>query len=95
MNKDACLPAEGMSYFQIKRQDGNVLDLPTLSSSLTFTSNELNDSQFWYLYRLPNSDYGYISSKKNAMNEVLSISLHENFEDNGKNQPLFCFKPVT
>ena len=46
--------------------------------------NHLKDSQFWYLHKEPDSDYGYIGSKLYQSEEkVLSITLGDNVGDNG------------
>ena len=67
-----------MSYLQIKDESDNVLD-----DSLTFSPNELEYNQFWNFYRLPNSEYGYISNQK-YIGKSLSVALGNNFKDNGK-----------
>ena len=68
-------------------------------NSLTWSPNEFKESQFWYLQRQPNSDYGYIGSKKHFDNEkVLSITLGNQFDDNGnciffnEFSMIFCYK---
>ena len=50
--------------------------------------NHLKDSQFFYLQKEPNSDYGYIGSKLyykgiGLEQTVLSITLGDNVGDNG------------
>ena len=89
---------EGMSYFQIKNENGYVLDRvydrATGTSSLIFSPNGLKDSQFWYFYRPPfdnNNGYGFIGSKKWFKNrQVLAISLGEDVKDNGKYGNIGC-----
>ena len=80
-----------MSYFQIKNENGYVLEhvwQGKHKSPLTFSPNGLKDSQFWYLYRPPfynNNGYGFIGSKKYfKKRRVLAISLGDNVEENGK-----------
>ena len=59
---------EIVSYFQIQDTNGNALDATregTHSSSVVmFTKNEFKDSQFWYLSKIPETEYGFIGSKK-------------------------------
>ena len=59
---------ESISYFQIQDSNGNALDATregTHSSSVVmFTQNEFKDSQFWYLSKIPETEYGFIGSKK-------------------------------
>ena len=57
-----------ISYFQIQDSNGNALDATregTHSNSVVmFTQNEFKDSQFWYLSKIPETEYGFIGSKK-------------------------------
>ena len=59
---------ESISYFQIQDTNGNALDAtregPYSSSDVMFTQNEFKDSQFWYLNKIPETEYGFIGSKK-------------------------------
>ena len=59
---------ESISYFQIQDTNGNALDATregTHSNSVVmFTQNEFKDSQFWYLSKIPETEYGFIGSKK-------------------------------
>ena len=59
---------ESISYFQIQDANGNALDatreVPSSSSNVMFTQNEFKDSQFWYLNKIPETEYGFIGSKK-------------------------------
>ena len=83
-----------MMYFQIKNENGYVLERVydrtkgNRTSSLIFSPNGLKDSQFWYFYLPPfdnNNGYGVIGSKKWFKNgKVLAISLGEDVKDNGK-----------
>ena len=80
-----------MSYFQIKNENGYVLDhvwQGKRKSPLIFSPNGLKDSQFWYLYRPPfynNDGYGFIGSKKYfKKRNVLAISLGDDVKKNGK-----------
>ena len=86
-----------MSYFQIKNENGYVLDhvfQGKWRSSLTFSPNELKESQFWYFYRPPfyhNNGYGFIGSKEFfKKRNVLAISLGEDVQDNGKYGNIGC-----
>ena len=70
---------ESISYFQIQDNNGNALDATrdgTHSSSVVmFTQNEFKDSQFWYLSKIPETEYGYIGSKKYiSEDKVLTIT---------------------
>ena len=39
-----------------------------------FTQNEFKDSQFWYLNKIPETEYGFIGSKKYiSEDKVLTI----------------------
>ena len=81
-----------MSYFQIKNENGYVLehvyDPSTRTNSLIFSPNGLKDNQFWYFYLPPfdnNNGYGVIGSKLRFKNgQVLTISLGEDVKKNGK-----------
>lgn len=69
---------ESISFFQIQDTNGNALDATregTHSSSVVmFTKNEFKDSQFWYLIKIPDTEYGYIGSKKYVSEDkVLTI----------------------
>ena len=77
-----------MTYFQIQDANANVLDLPAVgANSLTFSSNEQKDSQFWYLHKQPNTgDYGFIGSKRyfdtyRVLTTVLGKTVDHNGED--------------
>ena len=81
------------NYLVIKGENSNVLELPAPDpSSLMFSKNGLKDSQFWYLSNQPNSDYGYIGSKKH-IGKVLTISLGDSLKDNGKGW-MFTVSPL-
>ena len=83
-----------MMYFQIKNENGYVLERVydrtkgNRTSSLIFSPNGLKDSQFWYFYLPPfdnNNGYGVIGSKLRFKNgQVLAISLGEDVKKNGK-----------
>ena len=89
-----------MMYFQIKNENGYVLERVydrtkgNRTSSLIFSPNGLKDSQFWYFYLPPfdnNNGYGVIGSKKWFKNgQVLAISLGEDVKDNGKYGNIGC-----
>lgn len=88
-----------MSYFQIKNENGYVLehvydDDEDVKNSLIFSPNGLKDSQFWYFYLPPfdnNNGYGVIGSKLRFKNgQVLAISLGENVKNNGKYGNIGC-----
>ena len=69
---------ESISHFQIQDSNGNALDATregTHSNSVVmFTQNEFKDSQFWYLSKIPETEYGYIGSKKYiSEDKVLTI----------------------
>jgi len=64
-------PDKIQSYFQIQDKDGNALKQ---TSNTMFKPNDFDDNQFWYLQKLPNSDYGLIGSRKYASyNNILTI----------------------
>ena len=64
---------ESISYFQIEDKNGNALE--SSQKEIFFSPNENKDSQFWYLQKQPNSDFGYIGSKLYYDNyRVLSVS---------------------
>ena len=70
---------ESISYFQIQDANGNALDAtregPSSSSDVMFTQNEFKDSQFWYLSKIPGTEYGFIGSKKYiSEKKVLTIT---------------------
>ena len=72
-----------ISYFQIHDATGNVLEA-TSTDTIALMPNHLKDSQFWYLHKEPDSDYGYIGSKLYySQQKVLSITLGDNVGDNG------------
>ena len=69
---------ESISHFQIQDSNGNALDATregTHSNSVVmFTQNEFKDSQFWYLSKIPGTEYGFIGSKKYiSEDKVLTI----------------------
>ena len=82
----ACLAEEtdeSISYFQIKDTNGNALDATretfNLENSVVmFTPNEFKDSQFWYLSKIPGSDYGYVGSKM-YVSESRVLTIEGNF----------------
>ena len=64
---------ESITYFQIQDKNGNALESGL--KEIFFSPNENKDSQFWYLQKQPNSDFGYIGSKLYYDNyRVLSVS---------------------
>ena len=64
---------ESITYFQIQDKNGNALESGI--KEIFFSPNENKDSQFWYLQKQPNSDFGYIGSKLYYDNyRVLSVS---------------------
>ena len=71
---------ESISYFQIQDTNGNALDATREgynggNSIVMFTQNEFKDSQFWYLSKIPGTEYGFIGSKKYiSEKKVLTIT---------------------
>ena len=71
---------ESISYFQIQDTNGNALDATREgynggNSVVMFTQNEFKDSQFWYLNKMPETEYGFIGSKKYiSEKKVLTIT---------------------
>ena len=66
---------ESVSYFQIQNSNGDALQATRDANSVKrFTQNEFKDSQFWYLSKIPGTEYGFIGSKKKISEKrVLTI----------------------
>jgi hypothetical protein len=88
---------ESITYFQIQDKNGNALESGL--KEIFFSPNENKDSQFWYLQKQPNSDFGYIGSKLYYDNyRVLSVSnspCKYNFFDFIRYLMLFKVQPVS